>query len=66
MKQIEYKILQTFLKTYYLDELDVVAFQSNSEDDPVILSNKMRSQMSINGEWRNTADGEGVIFWHCS
>jgi GH24 family phage-related lysozyme (muramidase) len=22
----------------------------------------MRSQMSINGEWRNTADGEGVIF----
>ena len=50
------------LKTYYLDELDVVAFQSNSEDDPVVLSNKMRSQMSINGEWRNTADGEGVIF----
>ena len=50
------------LRTYYLDELDVVAFQSNSEDDPVILSNKMRSQMSINGEWRNTADGEGVIF----
>ena len=50
------------LKTYYLDELDVVAFQSNSEDDPVVLSNKMRSQMSINGEWRNTPDGEGVIF----
>jgi len=50
------------LRTYYLDDLDVVAFQSNSEDDPVILSNKMRSQMSINGEWRNTADGEGVIF----
>ena len=50
------------LRTYYLDELDVVAFQSNSEDDPVVLSNKMRSQMSINGEWRNTADGEGVIF----
>ena len=50
------------LRTYYLDELDVVAFQSNIEDDPVVLSNKMRSQMSINGEWRNTADGEGVIF----
>ena len=50
------------LKTYYLEELDVVAFQSNDEDDPVKLSNKMRSQMSINGEWRNTADGEGVIF----
>jgi len=50
------------LKTYYLDELDVVAFQSNFEDDPVKLSNKMRSQMSINGEWRNTPDGEGVIF----
>ena len=50
------------LRTYYLDELDVVAFQSNIEDDPVVLSNKMRSQMSINGEWRNTPDGEGVIF----
>ena len=50
------------LKTFYLDELDIVAFKSSSEDDPVTLSNKMISQMSINGEWRNTPDGEGVVF----
>ena len=50
------------LKTYYLDDLDIVAFQSNTETDPVTLSNKMRSQMSINGEWKNTPDGEGVVF----
>ena len=50
------------LKTYYLDELDIVAFKSNTETDAVTLSNKMRSQMRINGEWRNTPDGEGVVF----
>ena len=50
------------LKTFYLEDLDIVAFQSNEETDPVILSSKMRSQMRINGEWRNTPDGEGVVF----
>ena len=50
------------LKTFYLDDLDIVAFKSNIETDPVILSSKMRSQMRINGEWRNTPDGEGVVF----
>jgi len=50
------------LKTFYLDDLDIVSFKSNTETDPVILSSKMRSQMRINGEWRNTPDGEGVVF----
>ena len=49
------------LKTFYLDDLDIVAFKSNTETDPVKLSDKMISQMSINGEWRNTPDGEGVV-----
>ena len=50
------------LKTFYLEDLDIVSFKSNTETDPVILSSKMRSQMRINGEWRNTPDGEGVVF----
>ena len=50
------------LKTFYLGDLDIVAFKSNIETDPVTLSSKMRSQMRINGEWRNTPDGEGIVF----
>ena len=42
--------------------MNIVAFKSNEETDPVKLSAKMYSQMLINGEWRNAADGEGEVF----
>ena len=42
--------------------MNIVSFKSNTETDPVKLSAKMYSQMLINGEWRNAANGEGEIF----
>ena len=51
-----------FIKNFYLDEMNIVAFKSNFETDPVKLSAKMYSQMLTNGEWRNAADGEGEVF----
>ena len=50
------------IKDYYLDEFDAVAFRSSKERDSEKLTKKMKSQMSLNGEWRNTPDGEGLIF----
>ena len=50
------------IKDYYLDEFDAVAFKSSKENDTEVLTKKMKSQMSLNGEWRNTPDGEGLIF----
>jgi len=52
----------SFIKNFYLDEMNIVAFKSNEETDPVKLSARMYSQMLINGEWRNAADGEGEVF----
>jgi hypothetical protein len=51
-----------FIKNFYLEEMNIVAFKSNFETDPVKLSAKMYSQMLTNGEWRNAADGEGEVF----
>ena len=51
-----------FIKNFLLDEMNIVSFKSNFETDPVKLSTKMYSQMLINGEWRNAADGEGEVF----
>jgi len=51
-----------FIKNFLLDEMNIVSFKSNTETDSVKLSAKMYSQMLINGEWRNAADGEGEVF----
>jgi len=50
------------LKDYYLPEFSAVAFKSATERDEVLLTNKMKSQMQTNGQWRNTPDGEGLVF----
>ena len=50
------------IKNFYLDDFKPVAFKSTTETDAVTLSTKMYTQMSINGEWRNTTDGEGLVF----
>ena len=52
----------SFIKNFFLDEMNIVSFKSNEETDPVKLSARMYSQMLINGEWRNAADGEGEVF----
>ena len=62
-KQIgKYNDKLNFIKNFLLDEMNIVSFKSNTETDPVKLSAKMYSQMLINGEWRNAANGEGEIF----
>lgn len=50
------------LKDYYLEDFGAIAFKSATERDEVKLTNKMKSQMQTNGQWRNTPDGEGLIF----
>ncbi len=50
------------LKDYYLPEFSAVAFKSATERDEVLLTNKMKFQMQTNGQWRNTPDGEGLVF----
>ena len=50
------------LKDYYLPEFGAVAFKSATERDEVKLTNKMKYQMQTNGQWRNTPDGEGLVF----
>jgi len=50
------------LKDYYLPEFGAVAFKSATKRDEVLLTNKMKSQMQTNGQWRNTPDGEGLVF----
>ena len=50
------------LKDYYLPEFGAVAFKSATERDEVLLTNKMKFQMQTNGQWRNTPDGEGLVF----
>lgn len=47
----------------YLDEFNAVAFESDDKDvTEVQLTEAMKEQMEDNGEWRNTADGNGLIF----
>jgi len=50
------------IKKFHLDDLNIVAFKSNFENDPVKLTSEMMRQMSTNGEWRNPSDGNGLIF----
>ena len=53
------------IKDFYLDTFNPVAFGSandyGSEED-IKLNNAMKIQMKTFGEWRNTADGTGLIF----
>ena len=51
------------IKEHYLDEFNAVAFESENKDvTEVQLTEEMKEQMEDNGEWRNTADGNGLIF----
>ena len=51
------------IQKHYLDEFDAVAFESDNKDvTEVQLTEEMKEQMEDNGEWRNTADGNGLIF----
>ena len=45
-----------------MPEFGAVAFKSATERDEALLTNKMKSQMQTNGQWRNTPDGEGLVF----
>jgi len=51
------------IKEYYLKDFNAVAF--NSKKDGVTeaeLTETMEFQMKENGEWRNTADGTGIVY----
>ena len=51
------------IKDYYLDLFNAVAFESGDETvTDVALTEEMRDQMTNFGEWRNTADGTGLIY----
>lgn len=53
------------IKDFYLDEFNPIAFGSANEqgsEKDIILNNAMKEQMKNFGEWRNTADGKGLIF----
>lgn len=51
------------IQQYYLKDFNAVAF--NSKKDGVTeaeLTDTMEFQMKENGEWRNTADGTGIVY----
>jgi hypothetical protein len=51
------------IQKHYLDEFNAVSFESDNKDvTEVQLTEEMKEQMEDNGEWRNTADGNGLIF----
>jgi len=51
------------IKDFYLQDFGAVAFQSMDEDvTEVELNEAMIDQMKNFGEWRNKADGTGIIF----
>ena len=51
------------IQKHYLDEFNAVAFGSEDEGvGEVKLTKDHLEQMEDNGEWRNTADGNGLIF----
>jgi len=53
----------SLIKTFYLEDFNPVAFQSMDEDvTEVELTEAMKDQMKNFGEWRNTADGTGLIY----
>ena len=56
------KILDT-IKYNYLPTFEAVAFKSNREDvSSKKLTEKMNYNLINNGEWRNSADGEGSVY----
>jgi hypothetical protein len=56
------KILDT-IKYNYLSTFKPVAFKSNREDvSSKELTEKMNYNLINNGEWRNSADGEGSVY----
>jgi hypothetical protein len=56
------KILDT-IKYNYLTPFKFVAFKSNREDvSSKKLTEKMNYNLINNGEWRNSADGEGSVY----
>jgi hypothetical protein len=53
----------SLIKGYYLQDFGAVAFQSMDEDvTEVELNEAMKDQMKNFGEWRNKADGSGIIY----
>ena len=56
------KILDT-IKYNYLPTFEAVAYKSNKKDVPSKeLTEKMNYNLINNGEWRNSADGEGLVY----
>ncbi len=50
------------IKNHYLDQFEAVAFGSDKEKDVQVLTEDFKTQAKYNGEWRNTADGTGLIY----
>ena len=51
------------IKEYYLKDFNAVAFNSKKEGvTEAKLTETMEFQMKENGEWRNTADGTGIVY----
>ena len=50
------------IKNHYLDQFEAVAFGSDKEKDVQVLTEDFKMQSRYNGEWRNTADGTGLIY----
>ena len=50
------------IKNHYLDQFEAVAFGSDKEKDVRVLTEDFKTQAKYNGEWRNTADGTGLIY----
>ena len=51
------------IKDHYLDQWGAVAFGSMKDDTLTVdIESEFEINMKENGEWRNTSDGEGLIF----
>ena len=51
------------IKDFYVEDFDAVAFESVDEDvTDIQLNEAMIDQLKNFGEWRNTADGTGLIY----
>ena len=51
------------IKDFYVEDFGAVAFESSDEDvTDIKLNEAMIDQLKNFGEWRNTADGTGLIY----
>jgi len=51
------------IKDFYVEDFGAVAFESSDEDvTDIKLNEAMIDQLKNFGEWRNTADGTGIIY----